>query len=285
MARLNYLPPPKLNGPAYFGGSIVSLDRLKTLLMLCGHGTIENGGKRVSLGRDYLAIPTGTSGVFKVSELPSKIPGCTLPQFRSLLSNAAIKNTEIHANVFREVMHCLYHYETGSYIASFVHLYRLVEHAALYLPLVSIVSKGVNNLTFAQYKEVVDNKAKADLSVLKNFSQKVLADHFAKSKVVYSFSSNSNPTGDCRVLRTLVDDKLIVDSGPDFVELEYKVTDRLIVNFRNQFFHYLYHEKNISLRQLESPDEFLEVCLPHFIKYFAFLFQDLLVAEWELWAT
>ncbi|PHV05068.1 hypothetical protein CSQ96_23020 [Janthinobacterium sp. BJB412] len=63
-----------------------------------------------------------------------------------------------------------------------------------------------------------------------------------------------------------------------------KNTDRLIVSFRNQFFHYLYHEKNISLKILNDPDDFLSVCMPNFLNYFAFLYRELLIAEWELWA-
>jgi len=284
MTQLIYVPPKKLGGPSYFGGNIASLNRLRSLLILTGYGSIIRNGVPIKLQNDFMHVPSQFSGEFKIGKLISKIPGCTNAQLRSLISKAATKNIHIHENIFREIMHCIAMYETKSYIASFVHLYRLIEHAALYLPLVTIISKGVNNLTFVQYKEIIDNKAKADLSVLKNFSTKVLDPTLGNSIARYSFSGTGTPEANCNVVSTLLKPALISSSGTDFIEIKYRNTDRLIVGFRNQFFHYLYHDKNISLKDMEDPDEFLEVCLPHFLTYFAFLYRELVIAEWELWA-
>lgn len=284
MSAIIYLPPKKLNTPSYFGGTIPSLDRLKALLILCGHGRINRNGKLVTLNQDYLSIPSKPSGIFKVSVLTDKIPNCTAPEFRSLVSKAATKNIRIHQNVYLELAHCLSQFESKSYVASFVHLYRLIEHTALYLPLVSIVSKGVNDLTFSDYKSVIENKAKADLSVLKKFSAKGLDSGAASSKVMYSFSGTNNPVQYRKLATDLLADNQIASSGVDYFEMKLQDTDQLIVNFRNQFFHYLYHEKNISLKALDDPDDFLSVCMPNFLNYFAFLYRELLIAEWELWA-
>lgn len=281
---LTYLPPYKLQGPGYFGGTTPSLNRLRSLLILSGHGSITGRGSPIRLAHDYLNVPTQPSGKFRVSSITAKIPGCTNSQLRSLLSNAATKNIRIHENIYNELVHCIAHHERGSYLASFVHLYRLVEHAALYLPLVSIVSKGVNDITFAQYKEVVNNNAKADLSVLKNFSTKVLDNAVGNSVARYSFSGSSIPSASCSILTNLIDASQIHSAGADYVEVKFQFTDRLIVNFRNQFFHYLYHEKNLSLKDLGDPGDFLKACLPNFLTFFAFLYREFLIAEWELWA-
>lgn len=284
MSQLSYSPPASLQSRNYFGGTIPSLDRLRSLLILSGHGTIKNGSANIRLTSDFLSIPVQASGKFKVSLLTSKIPGCTYAEFRTLLKNAAIKNIRIHENIYNELSHCVAHYESKSYIASFVHLYRLIEHAALYLPLVSIVAKGVNDLTFSQYKEVVQNGAKADLSVLKNFSTKVLDPSVGSSVARYSFAGNTRPAACCAIVKGLLDTGQVINSGTDYVEIKYQHTDRLIVNFRNQFFHYLYHERNLSLKELDDPDGFLKVCLPNFLTYFAFLYREFLIAEWELWS-
>ncbi len=284
MAHPTYTPPPGLSGPSYFGGNIPSLNRLKTLLILSGHGTISCSGKSFKLSRDYLSIPNQTSGKFRVGSISSKIPGCTHHELKSLLRNAGTKNIRIHENIFLELTHCIWHLEQKSHLASFVHLYRLIEHSALYLPLVSIVSKGINDITFNQYKEVVNNTAKADLSVLKRFSQKILDQNFANSTARYSFSTASHPQSACSVAKELMSLAEISNSGNDFVELKYQHTDRFIINFRNQFFHYLYNEKNISIKDIGSPEEFLEACLPNFLTYFSFLFREFLIAEWEIWA-
>lgn len=284
MADFIYTHPKRLLGPRYFGGRIPSLDRLRALLILTGHGQISGYGKVVTLKKDFMNVPVQLAGDFRIGKVVAKIPGCTAGQFRSLLSIAATKSIAIHENIFREVMHCVAHYENKSYIASFVHLYRLIEHAALYLPLVSIISKGLNNYTFVQYKEVIDNKAKSDLSVLKKFSSTILDQNFAKSISRYSFFGTTHSLSNCSVILSIIDSKFVSNSGPDYIEIEFGFTDRLIVGFRNQFFHYLYNEKNISLHDLLDPDEFLKVCLPHFITYFSFLYRELLIAEWELWA-
>lgn len=284
MANFTYSPPRELAGPSYFGGSIPSLDRLRTLLILAGHGSIHGNGTSVKLKNDFMSVPAQVAGSFKVGKLLSKIPGCTSAQLRSLLTKAATKNIAIHENISRELIHCLAHYESGYFIASFVHLYRLIEHAALYLPLVTIISRGVNSFTFVQYKEVIDNKAKADLSVLKKFSSNILDQSLARSIARYSFSGTAMPAANVQVVTNILNGGEISSSGSDYVEVQYGSTDRLIVGFRNHFFHYLYHEKNISLRDLQDPDEFLKACLPNFLTYFAFLYRELLIAEWELWA-
>lgn len=284
MAQLIYSHPTELRGASYFGGSIPSLNRLRSLLILSGYGSISDGCSAVKLTRDFLNIPAQASGKFKVSALASKIPGCTNSDFRNFVKNAATKNIRIHENIYNELLHCVTHYENGSYLASFVHLYRLIEHSALYLPLVSIVSKGVNDITFAQYKEVVNNTAKADLSVLKNFSTKTLDSTVGNSVARYSFSGNANPSASCSIVRGLVDASQINSIGSDYVEIKYQYTDRFIISFRNQFFHYLYHERNLSLRDLGDPGDFLQACMPNFITYFSFLYREFLTAEWELWS-
>lgn len=284
MAQPSYIPPAELKGSSYFGGTIPSLDRLRTLLILSGHGSIVCNGKSTRLTRDYISVPTQASGKFKVGSITSKITGCTHNELKSLLKKAATKNIKIHENIYIELVHCIAHLENKSYLASFVHLYRLIEHAALYLPLVSVISKGVNNMTFTQYKEVINNNAKADLSVLKNFSTKILDPSFGGSIARYSFANNSTPGLACSVAKGLLDPLEISSVGSDYIEVKFQYTDRLVVNFRNQFFHYLYHEKNISIRDLGDPGEFLESCLPNFITFFAFLYREFLTAEWELWA-
>lgn len=158
------------------------------------------------------------------------------------------------------------------------------SHAALYLPLVSIVAKGVNDLTFSQYKQIIDNGAKSDLSVLKNFSTKTLDPTIANSVARYSFAGLADPEKICSIVKGLLSADQVVSSGIDYVEIRYQFTDRLIVGFRNQFFHYLYHERNLSLKDLGDPEEFLGVCLPNFVTYFAFLYREFIAAEWELWS-
>jgi hypothetical protein len=77
----------------------------------------------------------------------------------------------------------------------------------------------------------------------------------------------------------------IVSESIDSIEIKYMHVDTLIVGFRNQFFHYLFHDKNLSIVDLECPDEFLEVCNPIFINYFAFLFYELLESELVIWGA
>lgn len=283
MPRLSFVPPQALDNSRYFGGQHVSLDRLKSLLMLSGHGVIDDGQSQFKLTTDFMGVPSQKSTSFKVKQLLDKIPGCTAPQLHRLVSNAAAKNIRVHQNVYRELLSCLYYYETRSYIASFVHLYRLIEHSALYLPLVAVIS-GSNDLTFNDYKQVIDNKAKADLSVLRKFPFKRLNPTVAASTAKFSFAATANSAMNCTVARSVLDDKFVRDFGPDWLEMEYTSIDSLIVGFRNEFFHYLYHEKNISLGQMPDPDEFLAVCMPFFISYFSFLYREFFIAEWELWA-
>lgn len=186
MTTIIYTPPSQLSINTYLPGTKPD-DRIKALLLLSGHGRLTRNGKSIKLHADYLSIPIKASGTFKVADIAAKIPNCTNMGFRKLISTAATKNIRIHQNVYLELAHCLWQLEEKSYVASFVHLYRLIEHTALYLPLVSIVSKGVNDYTVTDYQGVIDNKAKSDLSVLKKFSAKGLDTSAAASKITYSF--------------------------------------------------------------------------------------------------
>lgn len=282
MAHLQYIHPAALNGRSFFGGHHASLDRLRTLLLLTGQGAIVGAGRTTNLATDFMTVPSQPAGSFRIATLLSKVPSCTRPQLNRLVADGATKNIRIHKNIFNEALHCLYHYETKQFIASFVHLYRLIEHAALYLPFISIVA-GSNDLTFTDYKQVIENKAKADLSVLKKFSRILLDPNIRISTVHISFATHRNPTMDCDVAKSVLDGGFRA-SGSDWIEMEYGSLDRLIVGLRNEFFHYLYHEENISLDKMQDPDEFLGACMPSFISYFAFLYREFLIAEWELWS-
>lgn len=283
MSALSYVHPSKLNSSVYFTGP--KPFRLKSLLILCGQGYIDGPKGKIKLDTDFLSIPSGNSAAFKISSVSSKIPNSSNAEFRRFIKNAAVKNIQIHENIFNELMHCMYHYKNTSYIASFLHLYRLIEHTALYLPMVSIVSKGINNLTFNNYKEMLDKDAKSDLAVLRKFSSDILDPNVSEIAVRYSFSNSSSPQSCMSIIRKIMDIASINTTGNDYADIKYKFTDRLIINFRNQFFHYLSFEKNISLKELHYPEEFLEACLPNFITYFAFLYQTFLIAEWELWSN
>ena len=96
-----------------------------------------------------------------------------------------------------------------------------------------------------------------------------------------SFSGTSRPTQNVSVVKRFINDP--VSSTADTIDVNYHNIEALIIGFRNQFFHFLIHERNLAIEDIEYPEEFLAVCNPVFINYFSFLFKDLIDSEKSVW--
>lgn len=287
MPAFDYFSPGKLRNSVYGCASPSENFRLKSLLLLVGIGRVGRVGSTApkKLEFDFLLIPHQVVASNSISQAASKFPAYTRKQLDAFFKSANVKNMVIHRSICNELKNVFGHRAEKNQIGCFVHIYRIIEQIALCLPIVSIVKKGSFNNTFAEFKGLIEGGAKTDLAVLRKYSRNHLNGLVANSVAKLSFSRTGNPQQNVAAVKRFFKPENIVSESIDSIEIKYMHIDTLIVGFRNQFFHYLFHDKNLSIVDLECPDEFLEVCNPIFINYFAFLFYELLESELVIWGA
>ncbi len=294
MSEFNYKPPAKyrssvLSGSIQSNNSQVENYRIKSFLLLLGIGKISDSNNSFrTLSKTFFTIPFARSAPLNRSNILSYFPQINSNEFERFFKNSLSKNSQFHKNIYSEILTAIGYYEKNNPIAMFLHIYRLIEQTALCLPIVSIIEKANYQFTFNEIKELVDGSAKSDLSVLKKYSEIHLESSRANVNITLNFSSTRKPDENVRLLESFIPqkkrDQIIVSSNNTSIEIKMKHFHIFIISFRNQYFHYLFHEKNINFDRLTYPEDLLNVCNPYFMNYFAQLFFDLLSSEISMWA-
>lgn len=291
MPTFEYVPPGQFRRSIYGCSQPSDNFRLKSLLLLSGLGTVSKAGvaKPSKLDIDYISLPAqrvNPSSTAKISRITAKFPGHTRKDLDYFFQAAIFRNISIHKNVYHELANILGHQHDGNHIAAFLHIYRVIEQIALCLPIVSIVKKGSFDNTFTDFKGLVQGGAKTDLAVLRKYSENHLDRAIADSSANISFFRTTKPKQNVNVIKRFFsgkDSAGIISETIDSIEIKYRDIDKLVIGFRNQFFHYLFHEKNLSITDMEFPDEFLGACNPIFINYLGFLYHEFLMSELAMW--
>ncbi|MEG0718322.1 MAG: hypothetical protein RR811_07455 [Comamonas sp.] len=283
MSTFSFHPPGVFRRSVFGGEQPRDNHRLKSFLILVGLGSIRRSAlsKSTPLRHDFITIPFSAGTSPSISNIIAKFQGFSKGDLEKFFKNSHGKNLIYHKKIYFELVNAIGYFQEKNNISCFLHLYRIIEQSALCLPIISLMKNGNIENTFMEFKSLIKSDAKSDLSVLKNYSRSQKSTSPLQVTVNISFAHTTNPTQNIAIVRKLV--KNIVSSTADSIELKYLEIDSLIIGFRNQFFHYLFHEDNLSLMDLTYPEEFLEVCNPIFINYFAFLFKDLLDAEMLMW--
>lgn len=289
MSSFEYIPPRRFSRSVYGCQVPVENFRLKSLLLLIGLGEIRKFGptfsSKTKLAVDFMILPYQKNNSNSIQHIINKFPNQNRKKLDHFFQSAALKNRGFHENIFNELTYAFGYKEENNHLGCFLHLYRIFEQIALCLPVISVIKNGSLNNTFLDFKGLFEGGAKSDLAVLKKYSRNHLDDSVASSVARFSFYRTSNPRQNVEVIKRFIKCSDIVSASPDHIEIKYSNIDTLVIGFRNQFFHYLFHEKNLSIKDIKHPAEFLEVCNPIFINYFCFLFRELIESEMLIWGS
>lgn len=288
------MPGFDFSAPSHFGKSVYSCVspadnyRLKSLLLLLGAGYIrKRTGVKTRIAKAFLQIPYQHSGKLLIKDIVALFPSYNRREIDKFFSNNLTKNIKIHKNIYHELLNAIGYLDNNNHIPCFLSVYRIIEQIALCLPVISIIEKATFEIAFTEYQKLIDGKARSDLSVLKKYSENVLDPTVGGTTITFDFTHTSKPQQNVNVIKRLLPQKdiatIIVTESIDSIEIKNKHMHYPIIGFRNQYFHYLFHETNISHDDLEYPEEFLKVCNLNFINYYSFLYLDLLRSELSIW--
>jgi len=289
MPEFNYTPPLNFN-KSVFGGNIPAENyRVKTLLIILGLGVMQkkNDSKKLNLQYSYLTVPYQRSTKLKIDDIASNFSMVSRRELEAFFKNNLSKNIQFHKNIYDELLSAIGYLENSNPIVCFLYIYRLIEQIALCLPMVSLIDKSSFQFTFNEYKKLIENTAKSDLSVLKKYSENILDPSIGDVPIKFDFTNTSNPLQNVNLIIDFIPQKIrpivVVANSSTSVEIKLKHIHIFIISFRNEYFHYLFHEKNINFSTLEYPEEFLSICNPIYLNYFSHLYLDLLKSEISIW--
>jgi hypothetical protein len=290
MSEFMFLEPSTLSNSTFGGKKPVDNFRVKSLLSILGQGKLlkRNEVTPIKLSYQFATIPLTFSQKLKIRDiLQLSIPGATKKEIESFLLSAISNNIVFHKKLYAEVVTALGYLEQSNHIASFVSIYRLFEQISLCLPIITLIEKAQFPATFDDYKLLIDSKAKSDLSVLRKYAENIMDRNIGNISIKFDFSRTQRPVQNIDLLKTLIPKKVqstvIVSNTNSTISISFKYIHLIIIGFRNQYFHYLFHENNIDYDKLEFPEEFLEVCNPLFLNYYSRFFIDLISAEYTIW--
>lgn len=292
MSEFTYIAPKKFINSVFGGQKPNNKDnyRVQSLLLILGLGEImkRNSSSPISLHNNFALIPVQPSTRMTIREIKNLIfSNNSIGEIRNFFTSCYQKNFAFHQKICNELLTAIGYMEQNNPIASFVSIYRLYEQIALCLPIVTLIKKAQFPATFDDYKKLINNKAKSDLSVLKNYSENIMDPNIGDIDVEFDFSNTTSPNKYVSLLESLIPHDLrsthITFKTPVSLRIKNKHMQMIVITFRNRYFHYLFNEKNIDYNDLPYPEEFLEVCNPLFINFYSQMYLDLLGSELYIW--
>ena len=237
------------------------------LRLLIGALYVRRGTILVKQGTDYSIFPAAPqvrSGRLAVDH--------ALAQFgragggSAYIAHTASLNRTIYRDLLAEYSNYFIQRASGSHVAAFLSVYRIIERISFTAPLISVLSSRDHVKYFDTLKSFFGGKDEGELKLL---SRCIGSGHFVESAfldlpVAVTFNSPSGYASDhFAVAKSYLADKFYL-SDPSLARFELKVRDcaDACVVLRNRFFHFASGgwQNNISLVSLKDPDEFF-ACL------------------------
>lgn len=233
------------------------------LRLLIGALYVRRGAVLVKQGVDYSIFPAapqvrgGHLAVDHVLTQFGRTGGTS-----AYIAHTASLNRTIYRDLLAEYANYFIQGASGSHVAAFLSVYRIIERVSFTAPLISALSFRDHVKYFDTLKSFFGGKDEGELKLL---SRCIASGHFVDSAfldlpVAVTFNSPSGyATDHFSVAKSHLSDKFHA-SNPSLAQFELKVRDcaDACVVLRNRFFHFASGgwQNNISLVSLKNPDEF-----------------------------
>lgn len=237
------------------------------LRLLIGALYVRRGTVLVKQGIDYSVFPAAPQvrgGHLAVGHSLAKFGRAGGAS--AYIAHTASLNRTIYRDLLAEYSNYFIQRASGSHVAAFVSVYRIIERISFTAPLISVLSSRDHVRYFDTLKSFFGGKDEGELKLL---SRCIASGHFVDPAfldlpVSVRFSSPSGYSSDhFDVAKAHLSDKFD-SSDPSLAKFELKVRDcaDACVVIRNRFFHFSSGgwQNNISLVSLKNPDEFFS-CL------------------------
>lgn len=241
-----------------------NLTNCYSILLLCllkGYTRFNLYNKKIIQSTDY-------------SKLPFENKSKSIDKdFISLLNEnktnrIIFENSEFYELIILEFLQCFYHIKQQNGIASFMHLYRILERISYALPL--IYAKSTNNFTktYELLKKFFANSDchTGELSFFKNSLKHILDDMESQ----FPFDLKFNVQLKSWLGNYILDNHSISNNQITFNLPTEKLLD-LIVSLRNGLFHSLSGKPHISLKTMPFPNDELLNNIENFLNAISFI--------------
>lgn len=193
-------------------------------------------------------------------------------------------NVKIYKNILHEFTSYFYHENKKEFVASFVNLYRCLEHMSYTFPLVYASKAKEYWGTYKELQSFFEGKGTSELKFFKRF-QKVLIDEDIRN-LTFEISFESAPIEIKDKLENILKDiyrqagvpSEMIDSN--MVKYDYML--EFIITCRNRYFHFLASDSRNNLQVKEiNMDYFFEAVNIHMVNWLAYIYSEVVKFSFE----
>lgn len=167
----------------------------------------------------------------------------TVEYARVIVANFRTIYTGFFSKLSYEVEHCIYNYQKGRYVESFLYFYRSLEKLAVAFPVMYITAQADFERVHAMLKPLFSKDSDGELAFVNKFCGKLAdeSDVLSEYKIEFLFLPISPELYQelfseiSRVCNEKTREQ--IESGDLSFEIPYKYTASLIIECRNRLFH------------------------------------------------
>ena len=179
------------------------------------------------------------------------------------------ENSGFYTIVTVEFLQCFYYKKQHNGIASFMHIYRILERISYALPLIYAKSANDFSKTYESLKKFFSNSDShtGELSFFKKSLGYILDD----IEITFDFDFYFNTELKTWLDTTSMKDSYVVNTNNITVNIKTVQLLELIILLRNGLFHCLSGKSHISLLAMPNPDKILLKNMDNFINAVSYI--------------
>ena len=259
----------------------------KSLLIRLLTGTINiqcnNTGIVIRQRNDYSIL-----GIRKNIRISSKIISdsispYSLSELDSHIISTIGQNHKFYRELFFEFCNFFYQKQANNPIASFLHLYRVLERIAYCFPLIWASNTKDYEGTFNKLKQYFSDPKTGELGVLKMFIKGFIDKTLLDAPFTLNIISRHIGWSDdyYKTLKDNIDANEIISCTPNnIITAKYSCILDLVVTVRNRYFHFLSGaNKSFDSQNIADPNEFFLIINEIIINWFTVIIFKVLEHE------
>lgn len=193
-------------------------------------------------------------------------------------------NMKIYKNILHEFTSYFYHQNKREFVASFVNLYRCLEHMSYTFPLVYASKAKEYWGTYKELQSFFEGKGTSELKFFKRF-QEVLINKDIRN-LTFEISFENAPIEIKGTLEKILKNIYMQAGVPnEMVEsnmVKYDYMLDFIVTCRNRYFHFLASDprNNLKIKEINM-DYFFEAVNIHMANWLAYIYSEVVKFSFE----
>jgi hypothetical protein len=162
---------------------------------------------------------------------------------RAIMESFRRLYTNFFSKLSSEIEHCIYSYQKGQYVESFLYFYRALEKLAVAFPVMYVTAQADFERVHSMLKPLFSNEGDGELAFVNKFCGKLAQESDVLSEYNLEFAFDKTNAELHQVyfseIKRVCSQKTVdkIESNDTYFTIPYKYSADLIIECRNRLFH------------------------------------------------